>query len=107
MKIKTLLVLLFLSVSLQAQVSPKPQNRLLGRLVKVMGNELSYLCVLDETEKMHYFLWMDHFEGADKILEPNGWQNANVVVYYNKIDLYSYKINAYTEKNKIVEVQFL
>lgn len=82
-------------------------NSVLGKIIKIYENELSYVELEDTTGKKQKFLWLTNFKGADNLLKKQDWKNKNVELFYDDIEIYSSKLTEYIIRKRITKIDFL
>jgi hypothetical protein len=81
-----------------APFSDAPESSIGGTLVKLVPGELTHLLLKDTKGKLVKIWWMDHFEGADDMIDqPQRMLNKKVNIRYTEKEVYSAALKQYVK----------
>ncbi|MCL7752946.1 hypothetical protein [Polaribacter sp. Z022] len=78
-----------------------------GELKSISGDELSYVSLKDENGKTQKFVWLNNFEGSDKLINSKKNKNLKVKLSYINVELYSPKLKEYIVRKQISKIEYL
>ena len=78
-----------------------------GKLKSISGDELSYVSLKDENGKTQKFVWLNNFEGSDKLINTKKFKNLKVKLSYINVALYSPKLKEYIVRKQISKIEYL
>ena len=80
---------------------------IVGELKSISGDEISVVSLKDENGKTQKFLWLNNFEGSDRLIISKNIKNLKVKVSYTTIELYSPKLKEYIVRKQISKIEYL
>ena len=78
-----------------------------GKLKSISGDELSFVSLKDENGKTQKFVWLNNFEGSDKLINSKKIKNLKVKLSYINVELYSPKLKEYIVRKQISKIEYL
>ena len=78
-----------------------------GKLKSISGDELSYVSLKDKNGKTQKFVWLNNFEGSDKLINSKKIKNLKVKLSYINVELYSPKLKEYIVRKQISKIEYL
>ena len=81
--------------------------KVVGKLKSISGDELSYVSLKDENGKTQKFVWLNNFEGSDKLINSKKIKNLKVKLSYINVELYSPKLKEYIVRKQVSKIEYL
>ncbi|MCH3883089.1 MULTISPECIES: hypothetical protein [Tenacibaculum] len=78
-----------------------------GELIELSGIEISKLSLKDNKGKTQKFIWINNFEGSDKLINEEFIQGLKVKLHYRNVEIYSPKLKEYIVKKQISKIEYL
>ncbi len=78
-----------------------------GKLKSISGDEISIISLKDENGKTQKFIWLNNFEGSDRLITSNKIKNLKVKVSYKNLEIYSPKLKEYIVRKQITKIEYL
>ena len=78
-----------------------------GKLKTISGEELSIVSLKDENGKTQKFVWLNNFEGSDRLINSKKIKNLKVNLSYKNVELFSPKLKEYIVRKQITKIEYL
>ena len=87
--------------------SAKQENLpITGLFIRISGEELSFIHILDQNDKYQKFMWLSNFKGSNHFIE-NVATIQNVQVYYRNIEYFVPNMKEYYTVREVVEIKLI
>ena len=100
-------LLLLLSEDFTDEEEDEVSFNVVGKLKSISGDELSFVSLKDENGKTQKFVWLNNFEGSDKLINSKKIKNLKVKLSYINVELYSPKLKEYIVRKQISKIEYL
>ena len=78
-----------------------------GSLKSISGEELSFVSLKDKQGKTQKFVWINNFEGSDRLINSERIKGIKVKLTYINIEIYSPQLNEYIVRKQISKIEYL
>lgn len=79
----------------------------IGELKVITGNELSVVTLIDEQGKTQKFVWINNFEGSDRLINSDSINGLKVKLNYINIEIYSPQLKEYIVRKQVSKIEYL
>ena len=84
----------------------KVESFIEGELKTISGKELSIVSLKDKKGKTQKFVWINNFEGSDRLINSENIKGINVKLTYINIELYSPLLKEYIVRKQITKIEY-
>ena len=78
-----------------------------GEIKNISGSEISTIAIKDALGKTQKFVWLNNFEGSDKLIYTENIVGLKVKITYKNIELYSPVLKEYIVRKQVTKIEYL
>ncbi|MFK8061165.1 MAG: hypothetical protein AB8B78_13885 [Polaribacter sp.] len=78
-----------------------------GQLKSINGDDLSVISLKDDTGKTQKFIWLNNFEGSDRLINSEKTRDLEVTIFYKSVEIYSPKLKEYIVRKQVTKIEYL
>jgi hypothetical protein len=78
-----------------------------GRLKDVSGTILSTISLVDNNKRTQKFIWLNNFEGSDRLIKSYNVKGLKVQIFYKNTEIYAPQLKEYIVKRQVTKIEYL